>query len=291
MIVEPSVNVALSRVLNCGGFADRSGGAYSVDATVWSIIGLTAGGHSATLVADARERLTHDQLADGRVPVVREHAEACWPTSLSVLAWTGSTQHREAQGGAVRYLLQTTGAHSRNTGTLVGHDMTLRGWPWVAGTHSWVEPTALSVIALRASGYGRHDRVEEAERMLLDRQLTHGGWNYGNTIVIGKELHPNVVSTGAALCALVGRVDSESVAASLSYLRSNVSQLKTPMSLGWALLGLSAWGRRPSEAREWISECLQRQTRYGEYRTAALGLLLMAASGRKGFEELSRNET
>jgi hypothetical protein len=77
----------------------------------------------------------------------------------------------------------------------------------VAGTHSWIEPTALGVIALKAAGHERHERVQEAIRMILDRQLPHGGWNYGNTFVFGRELRPMPESSGAALAGLAGQVE------------------------------------------------------------------------------------
>ena len=59
-------------------------------------------------------------------------------------------------------------------------DNTLTGWPWVRGTFGWVEPTAWSVIALVLSGLGGHPRAAEGRRLLLDREIPSGGWNYGN---------------------------------------------------------------------------------------------------------------
>jgi hypothetical protein len=161
----------------------------------------------------------------------------------------------------------------------LAHDTFLKGWPWVAGTHSWIEPTALGVVALRATGFGRHDRVREAILMMLDRQLPHGGWNYGNTLVFGQELHPMPESTGAALAGLAGQVPQDKVALSLEYLLGTVNRLRTPLSLGWGLLGLKAWGRAPVDGAALVERCLANQSRYGAYDTSALSILFMAASG------------
>jgi hypothetical protein len=68
------------------------------------------------------------------------------------------------------------------------------------------------VIALKATGHLQHDRVREGIRMMLDRQLPHGGWNYGNSVVFGRELRPMPESTGAALTGLAGQVEVEVVA-------------------------------------------------------------------------------
>ena len=53
-------------------------------------------------------------------------------------------------------------------------DNGLQGWPWVATTFSWVEPTAWCVLALKKWLRGHSDpaaagRVAEGERLLLDR--------------------------------------------------------------------------------------------------------------------------
>jgi hypothetical protein len=51
--------------------------------------------------------------------------------------------------------------------------------------------------------------------------------------------------------------------------------LRTPISLGWALLGLAAWKRWPLNGAELVECCLRNQSRYGEYDTSALCLLLL----------------
>jgi hypothetical protein len=135
----------------------------------------------------------------------------------------------------------------------------------------------LSVIALEGAGYGRHDRVQEALRMIIDRQLPHGGWNYGNTMVFGRELRPMPESTGTALTGLAGHLERKVVARSLDYLQGEINSLRTPVSLGWGLLGLAAWGVWPANGLTLVERCLARQSRYGEYDTSSFCLLLMGA--------------
>lgn len=55
-----------------------------------------------------------------------------------------------------------------------------------------------------------------------------------------------------------------------------MSRLKTPRSLGWAMLGLGALQSRPRESEGWIAECVKRQERYGTYDTTLLSLLLLS---------------
>jgi hypothetical protein len=70
------------------------------------------------------------------------------------------------------------------------------------------------------------------------------------------------------------------VQVSLGWLSSQAQRCRTPLSLGWALFGLGAWGLFPADGMEWIAETLRRQERYGAYRTTLLSLLAIAALSR-----------
>lgn len=277
LIVETALS---SRLLADGGLADRPGGRFRVDATAWGILALQVSEARPESLEQLRSRLAGEQGDDGRVWMDRDHPDSYWPTALAILAWRDSPANRLAQSRAVRFLLETTGVHyHRRPDDPLAHNTFLKGWPWVAGTHSWVEPTALGVMALQATGFGRHDRVREAVLVMLDRQLPHGGWNYGNTLVFGQELHPMPESTGAALAGLAGQVPHDKVALSLEYLLGTVGRLQTPLSLGWGLLGLAAWNQAPSNGAALVERCLANQSRYGVYDTSALSILFLAASG------------
>lgn len=274
-IVESALS---SRLLADGGIADRPGGRFRVDATASGILAFRASGAQLELLESLRARLAQEQGEDGRVWMDRDHPDSYWPTPMAILVWQSSLASQAAQSRAVKFLLESTGVHSpRASGEPAAHDPFLKGWPWVADTHSWIEPTALAVIALKAAGHGQHERVREAIRMMLDRQLPHGGWNYGNTLVFGRELHPMPESTGAALTGLAGEVDRQAVSRSLDYLQGEVDRLRTPISLGWALHGLAAWGVRPANGESLVERCLANQSRYGEYDTSALCLLFLGA--------------
>jgi hypothetical protein len=266
------------RFLPEDGLTDRPSGRFRSDATAWGILAFRAAGGEQDILERHRARLIQEQDEAGRLCVDREHPESYWPTALAILAWQGSPASQSAQTRAVRFLLESSGVHfPRKSDAPWAHDTALRGWPWITDTHSWIEPSALCMMALRASGQGQHERVTEGIRMMLDRQLPHGGWNYGNTLMFGKELHPMPESTGAALTGLAGVVDREKLARSLAYLEGEPNRLRTPISLGWALLGLGAWDLWPSNGLTLVERCLANQSRYGEYDTSALCLLLLGA--------------
>jgi hypothetical protein len=266
----------LTRVRPDGGFSNQRSDPYRADATAWAIIALSSIDADTKCIHPAIARLTADQRGDGSISIAPDHSEAFWPTPLAILAWSCSSADTESRRRAIEFLLSTTGKHwEKRPDEIAQHNPALKGWPWIAATHSWVEPTALSMIALSVTGYRVHSRVKEAVHMLMDRQLAHGGWNYGNTSVFGQELRPAPESTGAALHALAGHVARPEVQRSLDYLSKEVPRLHTPISLGWSLLALNSWGVPPSNAHNLIADCLKRQDRYGPYDTTSLCLLAL----------------
>jgi hypothetical protein len=288
-IVTACINVLHERALPGGGFAARGRGSYRTDATAWAILALVAAGQDADLINISRSRLAQDQQPDGRLGVSPDHPDAFWPTPLAVLAWCQSSAQQEAQSRAVHFLLATTGKHwPRRPNDFLGHDPNIKGWPWIEGTHSWVGSTGITIMALQAAGYGTHERIAEAVRMIMDRQLPSGGWNYGNKSVFGVELRPMPESTGIALNALKNRTARVSLRRSLDYLKSTITTVRTPYSLAWSLLGLGAWEEPPPESRSLIAACLERQKRYGGYDTTSLSLLLLALLSPGGLEGISQ---
>jgi hypothetical protein len=125
-------------------------------------------------------------------------------------------------------------------------DNALQGWPWVANTFSWVEPTAWCVLALSKWTRARADasisgRVAEGERLLLDRVCRNGGWNYGNSNVLGKELPPYVPTTAIALLALQDRGDRDAVKKSLAYLSAHCLNERSGLSLSLSRIALGVF--------------------------------------------------
>ncbi|MEM9407982.1 MAG: hypothetical protein AAGA81_18235, partial [Acidobacteriota bacterium] len=232
-----------------------------------------------------RDDLSSMQYVDGRVPLSPNTSTAYWPTALACLAWNSSAAHREARDRAVGFLLGRAAGLSVPKSPYVGHDSTLVGWSWIQATHSWVEPTSMALVALALAGSSDHDRCQDAERLLLDRQLDAGGWNYGNTVTFGQQMRPAPDSTGAALTALAARRASRtSVDSSLDYLAEIYPRLRSPLSVGWSILGLAAWNRRPTDAEEKITGVLARQAVLGSFDSTLLALLGVAWSAASGME-------
>jgi len=162
-------------------------------------------------------------------------------------------------------------------------DPSLKGWGWVGGTASWVEPTSYALLALKCSGVRNHPRVQEAERLLLDRPCDDGGWNYGNRIVYGAKLTSNPPTTALAALALQGvPAASEQLKKALSFLRREASSQPSALSVSLAILALDAY-RGP--AGDLLQLLVRRQSNDGSWRgqiypTALATLALQAIQER-----------
>ena len=228
----------------------------------------------------AVEFLASIQSSDGSLGVREKEPEPQWPTSLAVLAWRAFDKQAYATqiDRAVNWILEAKGKAMEQPADM-GHNTQLVGWSWAEGTHSWIEPTALHILALKAAGRGEHSRTREGVMLLLDRQLPAGGCNYGNTTVLGQMLRPHVHPTGIALLALAGEQDqSHRIAKSVAWLKNALSKETTPASLAWGLLGLAAHGVTLPKASTWLEAAFD-QVQSHDQSPHKLALLALAAVG------------
>ena len=276
-IIETALETIRERSLPEGGFAMYCGESFRPDVTAWAVLALKAGQEDQKVSTSACQRLAQCQNLDGRISVIDSFPMAYWPTSIAIIAWKKATGFDNEIDRAAQFLVKNTGKHWPKKKTApVDHDTAIKGWPWIQDTHSWIEPTALAILALRSCGYSEHQRVLEAVKMILDRQLPSGGWNYGNKIAFDKKLKPIPESTSHALASLSGLIEKEQIQLSLEYLKKKVPNLRTPLALSWAIFGMSSWSNRPANFQEWILESLNLQKKYGSYDTGLLSQLLVA---------------
>ena len=229
----------------------------------------------------AGEFVRRCQNLDGAVGIRAGETIPGWPSSLAILAW--NAVDKEKFSGAIslarNWVLGMQGQTSEQSEEF-GHNTMLVGWSWADGTHSWSEPTALQVIALKRIGDGGHARTREAIRLLIDRLLPAGGCNYGNTTVLGQVLRPHVQPTGVVLTALAGEPDRDGrMEKSIAYLRNTLGKQSTATSLAWGLLGLAAHKIQPPQAQDWLAAAHVRVMQH-DRSPHKLALLALAAAGR-----------
>ncbi len=219
--------------------------------------------------------------SDGSLGVTPALLKPGWTTPYGLLLWASVGGFAAERSAADRWLLGLKGKTLvKAADDPMGHDSTIVGWPWVADTHSWVEPTALVLLGLAMDGQSAHPRVREGVRLLVDRAIPGGGWNLGNPVVFKTPLRPLPGPTGLALLALA-RLDgpNEVVRPAIGYLRTSLAETLAPISLSWGLLGLRAWGSEPSESATWLDSAFEQIESVEQPSPVDLALLLLASSG------------
>lgn len=249
----------------CGGWGYHPQGSPCAETTALACMALSDHDlHDDARLAGLRW-LRRIQRKDGSVPSTTDRNAPGWPTGLAILAWAADPNSigPTAEGSIRRarhFLLEQRGRALKPNPDIYGHDVTLQGWPWVGGTHSWIEPTAYAILALRALGDSDHARVREGVKLILDRMIPTGGCNYGNKVILGNTLRPFPATTGVALAALAGEPRCERIDRAIAYLRNTLPTVRSPMTVAWGLIGLRAWDAAPPESEAWLSRAAGRSS-------------------------------
>jgi hypothetical protein len=248
--------------------------------------------HPALEIERSAGWLVSLQRLDGALGVSAALPAPGWATPHATLLWAALDGYATERARAIDWLLAQEGLaipRAASPGSAVDHDTTLVGWPWIDGTHSWLEPTALAVLALRRAGQADHPRVRAGLRLIRDRALAGGGWNYGNRAAFGHDLRPQPGPTGLALLALAG-TDAPAlvVEPAIAYLLRTLPATCAPLSLCWGVLGLRAWDRLPRDAGQWLARALAQTLRRPPVGPRLAHLLL--AAGPRSLELMTKDK-
>lgn len=265
----------------------------NTETTALAILGLgTIRDPSAAMSLDrALTWLVDRQNEDGSWPFTDQIPEGSWSTALAALSLSGFAEHRARAARGTDWLLARP---SRRLGVVASalHRLArsriavqlnpdLRGWSWTAGTSGWVEPTAYALLALKRLYPGADraervaERVREGELLLYDRMCEGGGWNYGNSRVLGVAAPPYPETTALALIALADHAGSTANQASLRTLERMLDVGESGLSLSWSLLCWSIYGQDVVAWRRRLAAWFQRSPLV-EPKTTALALLAAA---------------
>ena len=211
-----------------GGYGPRPGAPSEPEPTALAAIALDD--------ADARAWLGSHQRDDGSFGLVDGFVRDVAATGLVALA-LGEGEPREH---ALDHLEALEGERIGFSDT-VPMDGEISAWPWTDDTFTWVEPTSRAILALKRFR-PTSPRIAQGIAMLRDRRSIGGGWNYGNSVVLGEELPPFAHTTAIAVLALHG-LDRELEAEGTSRLRALWRVERSgPISLALSLAAFSVAG-------------------------------------------------
>jgi hypothetical protein len=240
-----------------GGWGYFPGKQSWLEPTAYTMLALQGLPDSDAALDRAWQLVRSWELADGSVRPGVEIADGTWVTSLLVLM----ACVRGVQDGniarAVAWLLRVVGAEHNLAMRAFSYfnllktklDVSHQGWPWRNGNAAWIEPTALTLVALKkaAAHYASAElkrRVGEGEELLLARRCSDGGWNCGNPNVLNFNLPSYPESTGLALLGLQGRSARE-LAGPLDVARRFRLETKSSLAKAWLALALRCHGENP----------------------------------------------
>jgi hypothetical protein len=258
----------------------------------------------ALALLDAGERAAADrgvrwlaacQNADGSWPLQRDTRTPSWTTALATLTLESIDREPSSARRGARWLLRqqprTPGVLASVLYRVAPHarvvelDPELRGWSWTSGATSFVEPTAYALLALkrlssRLAGAEVGARIEEAERMIYDRMCRDGGWNYGNSRVLGAELWPYADVTALTLLSLADHRDRGENQRSLAALQRMLADVDSGLALSWAALCLAAYGQDAAPVLARLRRAWTRTHFLADTRSIALAVLAMSDGAR-----------
>ena len=276
-------STTLQRRLLDGRNADGGWGYYAAKAsrlepTCWALLALRSADPSV---------LARWPSADGRL-LERSGGEVNYAFhALALLTLTARGAQHTAGTARLAEALQNAKGLAIKDSTINRQDNKLQGWSWIDGTFSWVEPTAWGLLALRKlAATGHHverARMDDAEAVLVDRCCENGGWNYGNSNMLGKELRPYVPTTAIALMALQKPQKERSIAVvskSLDYLQRAAASEPSGMAIALASLALRVHAR-PSDAAPLAGQ-ISRTVELGNQLGMSMSLLALESHGERG---------
>jgi hypothetical protein len=276
-----------------GGWGASSGAASNTECTALACVALQAQEEPAATDGDALEAaarwLLQRQETSGAWRYVDGVPIATWPTPIALLALRTRSDAARAVERGYAWLLEQRGASMPwrlrlkefITGKqVIEQDTTLPGWPWVSGTLAWVEPTAWALMALKAGWPDPaprrvRGRIRAGEDMVLDRACPGGGWNYGNSRVLGEELDAYADTTALALLGLRGRPVS-AVNDGFRALDRLLGEYASGLALSLAALSRRSWGRDATDLQARLETSFAAGGFMGETRTLALAVLATA---------------
>lgn len=273
-----------------GGWGAEEGRSSNTEATSLAVLGLTAtADRSLSGSIDRGIRwLGHRQQPDGGWSFTPDIQEPSWASALAIVALSGLEAQRDRALRGARWLLDQGGSRPGWFASLlyrlwpqrmpVRLNPDLRGWAWARGAFSWVEPTSYALIALKKlrrelGGTQVAERIREGELLLYDRMCEGGGWNYGNSNVLGENLLPYPDTTAVALIALQDHRTADRNRVGLQALQGMLREVESGFTLGWAILCFAIYHVETAGSQRALARAYEKTRFLGASKTLALALL------------------
>jgi uncharacterized protein (DUF362 family) len=245
-LLDPHLEALAHQAHSDGGWGYAPGQAPQLEPTCLALLALALEkDRFQSTIERGLEFLQRNRAPDASYRLAAGGAEAVWPTALVLFTQAALGLAADAFRATALRLLAIKGetVNDPDASNVQDINIQLVGWPWREGNFSWVEPTAWAVLALRRSGFAKQPRVQEGERLLVDRAFDEGGINYGNRRVFGRTTAPVPGPTALMLLALQHR-EHPRIESALAYLEKQAPAGGDLEHLCWAKLALHSHGQQ-----------------------------------------------
>jgi hypothetical protein len=294
---EDLLNSLLKSQNSDGGWGYYIGKQSALEPTAYALMALASSSAGKDALAGAHQFLQERQLENGGWPVNAAGTEAeAWASALvgtALYVTDGFSEPcRRGAGFVLGSFARMRTDWATRTKEWLGGCFSCNpnrhpgGWGWTADTAKWVEPTCNALIFLNhVKGRMPDNRllevVAEAERMTYERMCSQGGWNYGNTEVLGEKLRPYPMTTALALIALQNHGSQPENQRSLNYLVMALPEEKSALSLCFAALCLDLYGHEWRGLLPRLNALFLETGFFGNLKTKSVALLLLGTSDGK----------
>lgn len=240
-----------------GGWGYAAGQTSVVEPTAATLLVIAADEAAGEARRRAVDWLARGQHSDGGWGMSHADGASGWHTAWAVLALGRLQANRETFERGIAWLVGAEGIRFSGDDVmergrqLFGIDLALRGWPWFPGEASWLEPTALALLALSwaARTSALEARLTEGVRYIQDRRCPAGGWNVGNPVMFDSALPARAHPTALALMALARLAPQAIQPDDVEALRADMRRDGGALALAWGLVALQALGEADEAAR------------------------------------------
>jgi hypothetical protein len=205
--------------------------------------------------------LLSSQNQDGGWGIHENDPQSGWHTAWALIALKKSKPGIDSFIRGIEWLsfVSTnliTEAEFKDQNLSFSDNVWARVWPWLPGQGSWIEPTALAVLALEGSVLSSvaSIRMNAAIEYFRKNRTPVGGWDFGNAGPYETIVLPHAYRTSLVLLALSKVNPDEIIPEDLSALSSEIKQDLSILSVSSGLLGLKTMGKDDVDAYAQIAD-------------------------------------
>ena len=296
-MIEAAINLLVSAQNPDGGWGWTKGQNSTTECSSFALLALVSlnDDQQAITIRRGLNWLAKRQNVDGSWSLSDSLTVGSWATAMAMLVMDLWPEYEPQVIRAGKWVLEQKGNKPgflanlllalsfKKKPVMLNDD--LIGWPWMAGTFSWVEPTSYFLIALkrirrRLVGTNVDERIKQGESMIYDRMCDGGGWNYGNSVVYGEKLWLYADITAVALIALQDRHDTRENRVSLVALQNALKTVTSGLALSWSVICYDIYGHDSGNLRKLLDSNFETTGFLGETKSLALYILSLTGGAK-----------